>query len=280
MPRANRHFIPNQVWHLTQRCHKKQWLLKFNKDKRAWMYWLFESRRRYGLSVLNYVVTSNHIHLLVFDQGRGEIARSMQLIAGRTGQEYNNRKQRLGSFWQDRYHATAVESDSHLQQCLTYIDLNMVRAGVVEHPVMWATMETAINRRTTAVTRDRDSRGARRMSPFNAIQSGYAEIQSPRERYGRIDYARLLELMGLQSTTELQLSREIAIAEALQECRLQRNPIWTESVAVGSEQYLAQIKEKLKIRQPGRRLVEVAGERCLRERTFPLYRIFEAQNGL
>ena len=42
--------------------------------------------------MLNYIVTSNHIHLLIRDRGRGEIARSMQLVAGRTGQEYNRRK--------------------------------------------------------------------------------------------------------------------------------------------------------------------------------------------
>ncbi len=240
MPRANRHFMPNQVWHLTQRCHDKQWLLKFNKDKRAWMRWLFESRRRYGLSVLNYVVTSNHIHLLVFDQGKGEIARSMQLIAGRTGQEHNNRKQRQGGFWQDRYHATAVQSDSHLLQCLTYIDLNMVRAGVVEHPAAW---------------------------PYG----GYAEIQTPRERYGRIDHARLLDLLELQTTKKLQMARQIAIADALKESRSQWNPIWTESVAVGSEQYLEQMKEKLKIRQPGRRIMSLEGGACLKEPMYPLY---------
>ena len=245
MPRANRHFIPNQVWHLTQRCHKKQWLLRFNIDKRAWMRWLFESRRRYGLSVLNYVVTSNHIHLLVFDQGQGEIARSMQLLAGRTGQEYNVRKQRQGSFWQDRYHATAVQCDTHLHRCLTYIDLNMVRAGVVEHPATWT-------------------------------YGGYAEIQAPRERYGRIDHYRLLDLLGLQTTEQLQVSRQMAIAEALKESCLQRNPIWTESVAVGSEQYLEQMKRKLKIRQPRRRLVKLEGETCLKEPTFPLYRVFVA----
>lgn len=247
MPRANRHFIPNQVWHLTQRCHKKQWLLKFNKDKRAWMHWLFEARRRYGLCVLNYVVTSNHIHLLVFDQGKAEIARSMQLIAGRTGQEYNNRKQRLGGYWQDRYHATAIQTETHLQHCLTYIDLNMVRAGVVEHPAMW---------------------------PFG----GYAEVQAPRKRYGRIDHTRLLDLLSLQTTKQLQLSRQIAIATALKESRLQRNPIWTESVAVGTDQYLEQVKKKLKIRQPGRRILELDGEVCLKEPIFPLYRVFEAEN--
>lgn len=61
--------------------------------------------------MLNYVVTSNHIHLLVQDQGNSEIAKSLQLAAGRTGQEYNQRKGRLGAFWQDRYHATAVDTD-------------------------------------------------------------------------------------------------------------------------------------------------------------------------
>ena len=33
MPRANRHFIPGYVWHITHRCHKKDFLLKFDKDK-------------------------------------------------------------------------------------------------------------------------------------------------------------------------------------------------------------------------------------------------------
>jgi putative transposase len=56
---------------------------------------LFEARRRYGLCVLNYVVTRNHVHLLVRDRGEKEIAASMHLVAGRTAQEYNERKGRL-----------------------------------------------------------------------------------------------------------------------------------------------------------------------------------------
>jgi putative transposase len=76
------------------------------------------------------MVTSNHIHLLVVGNKDQEvIPRSIQLIAGRTGQEYNQRKGRKGAFWEDRYHATAVDSGIHLIQCLVYIDLNMVRAG-------------------------------------------------------------------------------------------------------------------------------------------------------
>jgi putative transposase len=44
----------------------------------------------------------------------------MQLVAGRTAQEYNRRKQRKGAFWEDRYHATAVDTDAHLVQCLAH----------------------------------------------------------------------------------------------------------------------------------------------------------------
>jgi putative transposase len=63
---------------------------------------------RYDLSVLYYIVTSNHIHLVVRDNGEGDvIPNSIQLIAGRTGQEFNQRKNRKGAFWEDRYHASA-----------------------------------------------------------------------------------------------------------------------------------------------------------------------------
>jgi putative transposase len=84
------------------------------------------------------MVTSNHIHLLAMDNcGRNVIPDSIKLVAGRTGQEYNVRKNRKGAFWEDRYHATAVEKSRYLRKCITYIDLNMVRAGVVEHPGQW-----------------------------------------------------------------------------------------------------------------------------------------------
>jgi putative transposase len=66
--------------------------------------------------VLDYIVTCNHVHLLVKDTGSNIIADSMQLIAGHTAQEYNQRKNRQGAFWEDRYHATAIEGNEHLHR--------------------------------------------------------------------------------------------------------------------------------------------------------------------
>jgi len=226
MPRANRYFLPGHVWHITHRCHKQQFLLKFAKDRRAWVYWLYQARRRYGLCVLNYLVTSNHVHLLVRDMGRGEIARSMQLIAGRVAQQFNRRKSRKGAYWEDRYHATAVQADSHLMQCMVYIDLNMVRAGVVEHPSDW-------------------------------VHTGYNEIQSLPERYRCIDVPALAALLGFTDADSLRDGLREWVDVTLAKGGLERQPAWTQSIAVGRRDYLDAMGSELKVSQPGRM---IAGE--------------------
>lgn len=62
------------------------------------------------------------------------ISQSMQLIAERTAQENNDSQVRSGAFWQDCYHATAIDSKGYLLNYMIYNDLNMVRAKVVKHP--------------------------------------------------------------------------------------------------------------------------------------------------
>jgi putative transposase len=235
MARAHRHFIAGQVWHITQRCHQREFLLGSDIDRRRWVYWLFQARKRFGLSVLDYVVTRNHIHLLVKDTGPGVIASSMQLISGRTAQEFNRRQERRGAFWEDRYHATAVQSDLHLARALVYIDLNMVRAGVVKHPSEWK-------------------------------RGGYAELQRPRRRGGRLDYEALQELLRCGSLRELQLARQSWVEQKLEEegC-LKRVPEWTESLAVGSFHYAVSMLRHLAASHPGRKTVNTPIGHVVRE---------------
>lgn len=249
MPRANRYFLPGYIWHITHRCHKQEFLLKFARDRRRWMHWLFEARKRYDLCVLNYVVTSNHIHLLVKDNGGSAISRSLQLIEGRTAQAFNRRKGRKGAFWEDRYHATAVESGAHLFNCLVYIDLNMVRAGVVRHPLQW-------------------------------VHSGYREIQAPPTRYRIIDMDSLLTLTGQTDVHSLQLLHQHCVEQALQSGRLSRDTNWTESLAVGGNDFVTKVQELLEGRAKQREVITKGEHSVLREQVSP-YRInFEGEKGV
>jgi len=171
----------------------------------------------------------------------------MQLIAGGTGQEYNQRKNRRGAFWEDRYHATAVETGSHLVQCMVYIDLNMVRAGVVIHPSEW---------------------------PF----SGYNEIQNPRQRYFLIDHEDLMDLLDIRSMEGLKRSYREWVEESLARQGQGREPRWTQSIAVGSEAFVEKTKAELGITAIGREVTGEDGVYELREPGVPYSFNFTGKN--
>ncbi|MBT8441186.1 MAG: hypothetical protein KJO76_02280 [Gammaproteobacteria bacterium] len=155
------------------------------------------------------------------------------LIAGRTAQEFNRRKKPRGDFWEDRYHATAVQTDSHLARCITYIDLNMVRARAIAHPCEWAV-------------------------------AGYNEIQDPWQRKGVIDFETLVALLDASSTGELARMQNRWLDAELGVSR--RAPEWTESVAVGEEAFLADFKIMLGARGIHRELSSVGNGWVLRDR--------------
>jgi putative transposase len=239
MPRARRHFIPGYVWHITHRCHKKEFLLKFVKDRHRWMHWLFEAKKRYGLVILNYMVTSNHIHLLVYDNDKPRtISNSMQLIAGRTGQEYNIRKFRKGAFWEDRYHATAIDRDDHLFRCMVYIDMNMVRAGVVSHPAQWECC-------------------------------GYNEIQNPRQRYSLINFRQLMGFLNISSIDQLKMAHQGWVEEMLKAEMQPRERRWSRSIAVGNKAFVDGFKNILRHLVKGRNVIESDQDYQLREHQIP-----------
>ena len=247
MARAKRHYIPGYVWHITHRCHKREFLLKFSKDRHRYLQWLYQARKRYGLTILNYMVTCNHVHLLVVDDGnRDVIPSSMQLVAGRTGQEYNQRKDRKGAYWEDRYHATAVESGDHLARCMAYIDTNMVRAGVVSHPSMWSFC-------------------------------GYNEIQEPRRKNVLIDYERLQELLGASSYDQLRNSYKGWVEEYFGDGEKARKDEWTASIAVGSRPFVEKVRALLGFRAKGREVMEGAKGYQVREESDLYNALFGAE---
>ncbi len=247
MARAKRHYIPGHVWHITHRCHKREFLFRFAKDRHRWLQWLYEAKKRYGLVILNYVVTSNHIHLLVQDaNGLNIIPRSIQLVAGRTGQEFNKRKKRKGAFWEDRYHATAIETGEHLLRCLVYMDLNMVRAGVVNHPEKWN-------------------------------HGGYNEIQQPRRKNILIDYEALSHLSGFDSFERFQSVDRRWVESALSDDTAKRQGCWTRSIATGSRSFIEDVKRQMRSVAVGRRIRKKKEGYELRETQAPYRALFDAE---
>ena len=168
MPRRRRYWDHHACYHITHRCHEHRYLFRFAKYRDMYRKYLFQASRRFNVSVLSYVVTSNHIHVLIAtgDRGYPEVSEALQYVHGEVAQHYNLAKDREGSFWANRFHATWIQEGVHLRRCLFYIDMNMVRVGVVDRPAEWR------------------------------HSSGH-ELAGSRQRYRIVDRERLLERLEL-----------------------------------------------------------------------------------
>jgi putative transposase len=178
--------------------------------------YLFEATRRYNVSVLAYVVTSNHTHALLAtgERGQPEVSEALQYVHGEIGQHYNLCRRREGSFWSNRFHATWIQSGVHLRRCLFYIDMNMVRTGVVEHPAQWR-------------------------------HSSAYDLASSRQRYRVVDRERLLERLEIPNWDAYRCCydeslEEILRAKLFRECQ----PFWSSSLAVGDADWVGRIADR------------------------------------
>jgi putative transposase len=223
MPRANRYILPGFTYHVTHRCHDGSFLFRFALDRNAYRKMLRERLQSFPISLLAYSITSNHAHLLLrVKEGREEIlARFMQSLEGDFAQHYNLRKKRHGAFWGDRYHAVMIDNGPYLWNCLKYIDLNMVRAGVVGHPREWD-------------------------------WCGCQELLGLKKRNRLVDMEALLSRLGDGVTLAgFRSAYERTLEEALASRELSRETRWTESLAVGGREFVEdvgrQIPNRMKI---------------------------------
>jgi putative transposase len=77
---------------------------------------------------------TNHVHLLVTPSTETAIGQVMQSVGRRYVAHFNSTYRRTGTLWEGRYKATVIETEPYLFACYRYIELNPVRAGLVEHP--------------------------------------------------------------------------------------------------------------------------------------------------
>jgi putative transposase len=215
MPRAHRQILAGRTYHITHRCHDRTFLLKFARDRQAYRKWMRQGLAREDVAVLNYCITSNHVHVLARAAVPDAIGRFMQVVAGGMAQEYNRRKQRSGAFWSDQYHATMIEDGDHLWRCMRYIDLNMVRAGVVKHPREWA-------------------------------WTGWAELMGERRRNRIIQFSDVQQALNVPKLDAFRHQYGSMMDEAIRKDELQREAEWSEAVAVGGADYVAAVEQELK----------------------------------
>ena len=76
----------------------------------------------------------NHVHLLLHAEQAGAVSRAMRALGQAYVQAFNQRHGRIGTLWQGRYKSSLVDSDAYALRVIRYIELNPVRAAMVDAP--------------------------------------------------------------------------------------------------------------------------------------------------
>jgi putative transposase len=114
MPRRKRCWINNGCYHITHRCHNREFLFRYKKYRQFYIRHLFEMQKRYKIDVLDYIITSNHVHLLLTAKNGARISDGLRYLHGRVAQFYNLQTGKDGAFWSDRFHSTLIQDGKHL----------------------------------------------------------------------------------------------------------------------------------------------------------------------
>ncbi|MEM7564390.1 MAG: transposase [Pseudomonadota bacterium] len=125
--------MPNTPHHVVQRGHNKQTVFKNEEDYRYYLEALDEWSYRLQVTIYAWCLMTNHVHLLL-DPGDNvaSIGLLMKRLAGRQTRYVNKRECRTGSLWDGRYKMSIVDKDRYFLLCCRYIELNPVKAGMVE----------------------------------------------------------------------------------------------------------------------------------------------------
>lgn len=134
MARLPRFNIPDQPQHIIQRGNNREPIFCQGDDYRFYLEKLEDGCKRYSCDLHAYVLMTNHVHLLLTPQTTEGVGKMMQMLGRYYVQYFNYCYQRTGTLWEGRYKATLIDSEQYLMSCMRYIELNPVRATMVEHP--------------------------------------------------------------------------------------------------------------------------------------------------
>jgi putative transposase len=134
MPRPRRLNLVGFPQHITHRGNNRQACFFDDQDRLAYLALLNRAARRRGCDIHAYVLMTNHVHILATPSVADGVSRLMQDV----GREYvrcvNLKYRRSGTLWEGRFKSSVVESAEYCLACYRYIELNPVRAAIVDKP--------------------------------------------------------------------------------------------------------------------------------------------------
>ncbi len=145
MPRKPRFYVPGAPVHALQRGHNRSAVFFDNLDYLEYLRCLKQAADSCGCEIHAYVLMTNHVHLLLTPTSADAVGCLFQSLGRHYVRYVNETYRRHGGLWEGRYKCNVIESQAYFLSCMRYIELNPVRAGMVDHPAKYRWSSYAAN---------------------------------------------------------------------------------------------------------------------------------------
>ena len=133
MGRMGRVVAPGLPHHVTQRGNRCMQTFFCEADYGYYIALMAEWCVRFDVLVWAYCLMPNHVHLVLVPESVEGLHRAVSEVHRRYTRAVNSREGWRGHLWQGRF-ASFVMDEPHLLTAMRYVELNPVRAGLVERP--------------------------------------------------------------------------------------------------------------------------------------------------
>lgn len=194
MARLPRYFVKGQPQHIIQRGNNRELIFAHNDDYRFYLECLQSAIVKNKLAIHAFVLMTNHVHLLGSPETEVSISKTLQSVGRRYVQYFNSRYKRTGTLWEGRYKATIIDSEQYLLTCMRYIELNPVRAGMVNKPneYPWSSYTANAEGKLSTLIKEHDV--------FSKLGANGAERRSAYQQLFRLTISKS-DLNDLRETT-------------------------------------------------------------------------------
>lgn len=141
MPRLARVVVPDLPNHITQRGNRRQQTFFRPDDYRLYISWLAEACRRFRVDIWAYCLMPNHVHLIAVPTTPDGLRLALSEAHCRYTREINRREGWRGHLWQGRFGSYLMD-ERYTLAAARYIELNPVRAGLVDTPEQYVWSST------------------------------------------------------------------------------------------------------------------------------------------
>jgi len=132
MARLPRIVIPNQPLHIMHRGNNHQDIFESEEDMARIIEDITHALSKTDCYLHAYVIMTNHLHLLITPKEKVQLSKFMQTMANRYVRYFNASRNRSGTIWEGRFKSCVVDSDQYLFTLYKYIEINPVKANIVE----------------------------------------------------------------------------------------------------------------------------------------------------